>query len=345
MIIPKHGGDIYTNKIEYDFSANLNPLGIPEGVKNVLKDSVGNWDNYPDHFCRELRLSLSEYEVFPSQNIVCGNGAADLIHRLVAVVKPKKALISAPTFSEYENALIQNTSLIIKHYLSKETGFSIDEGILNKLNSSIDMLFLCNPNNPTGQTINKELLEKIAEKCISENIIFVCDECFLPFVSDSSNKSVRWFMNENIVILKAFTKFFSMAGLRLGYALFGNTTLAVKTSETGQYWSVSVPAQLAGIAALKEQEYMKKTIQLIKNEREFLMTELSEIGCTVYKSETNFILFRCDYPIDEILLKEKIAVRNCGNYDGLNKNYFRIAVRNHTENIILVSALRRALND
>ncbi|MGN0618372.1 MAG: pyridoxal phosphate-dependent aminotransferase [Ruminiclostridium sp.] len=343
MAVSEHGGDIYTRRIEYDFSANLNPLGMPEGVKNALKNSVGDWESYPDPLCRKLISALSDFEKIPPANIVCGNGAADLIYRIAAAFKPKKAVIAAPTFSEYEKALRQSGSSVIKHYLSEENGFMLDDGILKILDSSIDMLFLCSPNNPTGRTVSPDLLKRICEKCRAENIIFVCDECFMPFVSDAESRSARNFLNENIIILKAFTKIFAMAGIRLGYAVFGSKQLAGILRKTGQFWSVSTPAQIAGEAALKEKEYLQKTAEFIKAERNFLTSELQKAGIIVYPSEANFLLFRCDSPLDELLIKEKIAIRNCGNFEGLNENYFRIAVRNHEENLALISAVRRVL--
>lgn len=344
MIISEHGGDIYSREIDLDFSANLNPFGMPESVKNVIINSVSEWGSYPDPLCRNLRCELSEYEDFPAENIVCGNGAADLIYRLVSAVKPKKAVITAPSFSEYEKALAENKTELTRYYLSEKADFMVDEGILDILDDSVDMLFLCSPNNPTGRLAAEKILKAAAEKCFKNDIIFICDECFLPFVTDSISKSIREFMNEKIVILKAFTKIYAMAGLRLGYALFGDKKLAEKVQHTGQYWSVSTPAQIAGIAALKETEYIEKTVELIKKEREFLMAELKKIGFKVYSSEANFILFRCGIPLDEMLLKEKIAIRNCSNYKSLGEGYYRIAVRNHEENTMLISAVRRCIN-
>ncbi|MGN0657856.1 MAG: pyridoxal phosphate-dependent aminotransferase [Ruminiclostridium sp.] len=343
MAVSEHGGDIYFRKIEYDFSANLNPLGMPGGVKNALRNSVSGWESYPDPLCRKLISALSDFEKIPPENIVCGNGAADLIYRIVAALKPQKAVISAPTFSEYEKAFGQSGSSVVKHYLSEENEFLLDDSILEILDSSIDMLFLCSPNNPTGRTINPDLLKRICDKCLAENIIFVCDECFMPFVSDAESRSARNFLNGNVIILKAFTKIFAMAGIRLGYAVFGSKLLAGTLRKTGQFWSVSTPAQIAGEAALKEKEYLKKTAELVGTERNFITSELQKTGIIVYPSETNFLLFRCGLPLDELLIKEKIAIRNCGNFEGLNENYFRVAVRNHRENLALISAVRRVL--
>ena len=344
MMISEHGGDIYSHEINLDFSANLNPFGMPESVKNALINSVSEWEKYPDPFCVKLCQKLSEYEKYPAEKIVCGNGAADLIYRLVKAVNPKRAVVTAPTFSEYEKALSENGTEIVRYHLSDKNDFSIDKGILNVLDGSIDMLFICSPNNPTGQLVPKDILKTAAEKCLENDIILVCDECFLPFVQTKKNISMREFMNENAVILNAFTKIFSMAGIRLGYALFGNSELAERVQKTGQYWSVSTPAQLAGIAAVSEKSYVIKTAQLIKKEREFLTAQLQKFGFMVFKSEANFILFRCDLPLDEMLLREKIAIRNCSNYEGLSDGYFRIAVRDHEENTMLIEAIGRCLN-
>lgn len=344
MVISEHGGDIYSSEIMLDFSANLNPLGMPESVKNTIINSASEYESYPDPLCRKLRCALSEYEDFPAWNIVCGNGAADLIYRIVKAVNPKKAIVTAPTFSEYEKALSENGTEILHYYLSEKYDFAIDKGILNVLDSSADMIFLCNPNNPTGQLVPKNILKAVAERCLENDTILVCDECFLPFVTDGKSKSIRHCINKNVIILNAFTKIYSMAGLRLGYALFGSTELAETVQKTGQYWSVSTPAQLAGIAALSEENYIEKTINLINNERKFLTAELNKFGFKVFESKANFILFNCDIPLDEMLLREKIAIRNCSNYEGLSDGYFRVAVRSREENIMLISAIRRCLN-
>lgn len=340
----EHGGDIYNNDILYDFSANLNPLGMPKGVTNVLKNSVDEWDKYPDPYCRKLTEKIGLHENFFAKNIVCGNGAADLIYRIIQAFKPPKSVICAPSFSEYEKALNEFGSKITVYRLLEKNNFILDSGIIELLTENIDMLILCSPNNPTGKTIDTEILKNICEKCLEKNIIFLCDECFMSFVKDGKNKSVRNFINKNIIILKAFTKVYAMAGLRLGYALFGNTEYAEKVRKTGQFWSVSTPAQIAGIAALDEKNYIQKTIEFIENERDFLLNELSKLNFKLYNAEANFILFKSNLPLDVLLLKHKILIRSCANFDGLGEIFFRIAVRSHEENIALIEALRRLGN-
>lgn len=342
MIKNEHGGDIFEREIVYDFSANLNPLGMPESVKNALQKSISEWEKYPDPFCRSLVKKLSERENFPPENIVCGNGAADLIFRIVQTVKPKRSVVCAPSFSEYSKALTQNGSEISAYFLSEKNGFALDEKILEMLDESVQMLILCTPNNPTGRTIDGELLRRICERCKANDIVFLCDECFIDFTENSAH--AEQFINPNVVVLKAFTKIYAMAGLRLGYALFGDDVLAEKVRKNGQFWSVSAPAQTAGEAALDEKYYLEKTLELVKKERGFLTENLRNFGFKVYPSEANFILFYTKLPLDEMLLSEKILIRNCANFDGLEQGYFRIAVRSHEENSALVSAIERCLN-
>lgn len=342
MIKSEHGGDIFEREIVYDFSANLNPLGMPESVKNALRKSISEWEKYPDPFCRSLVKKLSEREIFPPENIVCGNGAADLIFRIVQTAKPKKAVVCAPSFSEYSKALTQNGCEISAYFLSEKNGFALDEKILEMLDESVQMLILCTPNNPTGRTVDGELLRRICERCKANDIVFLCDECFIDFTENAAH--AERFLNPNVVVLKAFTKIYAMAGLRLGYALFGDAKLAEKVRRNGQFWSVSAPAQTAGEAALDEKNYLEKTLELEKTERGFLTEKLQIFGFKVYPSEANFILFYTKLPLDEMLLSEKILIRNCANFDGLEQGYFRIAVRSHEENSALVSAIERCLN-
>ncbi len=337
----EHGGNIFVNNVEYDFSANLNPLGMPVSVKKAVLD---NWDlleRYPDPDCTELRKNISEYETIPVENIVCGNGAADLIYRLVQALRPQKAVIPVPTFSEYKKALTEY-GCTVNEYLMNSDYLALNDDLLDKLTENVDMAFICHPNNPTGICISAKLLGKLAELCLKNKIYLVCDESFLGFVENGL--SIKSFLNEYVIVLKAFTKMYAMPGLRLGYALFGSSELAAKVHKTGQFWSVSAPAQTAGTAALKESGYQEKTRELISRERKYLKEQLSEMHLLYYPSQANFILFRAEKGLETALLKEKILIRCCGNYTGLDQSYYRIAIRTHEENEILVSALRRCIN-
>lgn len=343
-MVNEHGGNIYRNDVFYDFSANIDPLGLPENVKNALVNSIDMWDKYPDPYCTELTEKLSAKIGVVPENIVCGNGAADLIYRIIYTFKPKNAVICMPSFSEYEKALNEVGSKIITYNLREENDFIIEEKILNVLDNNVDMLILASPNNPTGKIISPQILEKICRKCSENNIIFLCDECFMDFVKCGKKLTAKNFMNGNVIILKAFTKIYSMAGLRLGYAIFGYAEKADLVRKAGQFWNVSTPAQIAGIAALDEDYYVKSALEIIEKERNFLQNELLKLNIKFFPSDANFILFKCNFPLDDMLLKEKILIRNCRNFKGLNDNFFRIAVRSHDENAAFISVLRRILN-
>lgn len=338
----EHGGDIYSRQIAYDFSANINPLGLPGGVRKALINHVDDSVHYPDVEATGLRTAIAEHEGMRTEQVVCGNGAADLIYRIVWALKPQKALLLAPTFSEYERALRSVGCDVGFHMLREEEAFALQEDFLDKIDGN-DMIFLCNPNNPTGRTIPGELMSRIAARCRKSGCVLVVDACFWDFVEKESSVTEKGRFEENVIILKAFTKFYAMPGLRLGYVLCGDEALAGRIRSCGQCWAVSVPAQVAGIAALKEMEYAEETLKLIPKERGYLFKALTGLGMKVYPSEANFLLFRCDRPLDRLLLKEGIAIRSCENYEGLEYGFFRIAVRIHDENEILIRAIERVL--
>lgn len=335
----KHGGDIYKRNIIYDFSANTNPFGMPEGVKKALISSVDKWNAYPDPFCRALKEKISEKTGVDPDKIVCGNGAADLIYRIVRTVDPKKAVVSAPTFSEYEKALLESKCSVSRYYTKEENDFEVKEDILELLCDDTDMLVLCSPNNPTGMIIERDILKKICEKCFEKDIVFLCDECFMEFVKNGESFSAMNFINKNVIILKAFTKIYAMAGLRLGYAVFDDASLAEKTAENGQYWSVGTPAQIAGIAALDEKLYIEKTVATVEKERLFMVQTLKELGFKVYPSKANFILFKATSLLTPLLSPKHIQLRNCGNYEGLTSDYYRTAIKLNEQNNVLLNAL------
>lgn len=337
----EHGGDIYSQKIAYDFSANINPLGLPDGVRKALLEHMEDCVHYPDVNAIKLRRAIAEHENTSLEQVVCGNGAADLIYRIVWTRKPKRALLPVPTFSEYERAL-ESVDCDVRFYrLSEKDDFTLREDFLDKIDGN-DVIFLCSPNNPTGRTVPMELLERIAERCRACGCILVVDACFWDF-AEKSSCTEKSSLRKNLIILKAFTKLYAMPGLRLGYILCGDETLAERIQNCGQCWSVSVPAQVAGVAALKETAYVKETVKLISEERKYLFEALTGLGMKVYPSEANFLLFRCEAPLDRLLLTEGIAIRSCENYRGLEYGFFRVAVRGHDENEKLVRAIERAL--
>ena len=341
-----HGGDWAGYKAEYgdeplDFSANISPLGLPEGVRTAVVESLNSAEKYPDPLCRALRAAIAEAERLSADWILCGCGAADLIYRAVLAKRPRRALVTAPTFAEYEAALSLTRCEISRYLLREENGFVLDEGFLNAITPDTDMVFLCQPNNPTGRTVPRPLLTAALERCREAGALLVMDECFCDFLDAPGAYSLKGLLGtySNLLILKAFTKLYAMAGLRLGYCLCRDAVLLDAMGRAGQPWAVSGPAQAAGVAALEEHEYVQAVRKLIGSERPRLAVELVRLGFRVIPGEANYILFFSRKPLWEPLRKRGILLRDCGNYKGLCDGWYRTAVRGRVDNDRLIAAL------
>lgn len=346
----KHGGDIYSQEGQpetnclVDYSANINPLGLPESVKTAIKKAIRDCEHYPDPFCRELVQKLAAVHAVPEQDILCGNGAADVLFRLAAAIKPRRTLLLAPTFSDYEKAVLASGSKVDYYPLLERRNFSLDKGILEALTKRIEMVILCTPNNPTGLLIEQDLLLEILERCQTMGIRLLVDECFLDFVTGGDQLSLirELKTHHQLVILKAFTKMYAMPGLRLGYCLTADTGLLERVRESSQDWSVSVLAQAAGVAALTETAYVQKTRELINGEREYLMTQMRRTGFKVYPGQANFLLCRWSGKVNWIaLLREQgFLIRDCSNFQNLSPGYYRVAVKARRTNRKLVKTIK-----
>ena len=344
MFTAPHGGDIYSHCVLYDFSANVNPLGVPKSVRKTIIQNLPVIEKYPDIHCTALKQAISRFENIRMQHIVCGNGATDLIFRIVQTLRPEKALLLSPTFSEYEKALHTFGCQIRYFDLDNHNNFIPDETLLDYLHD-IDIFFLCNPNNPIGNLVEKSLLNKIIGKCCQENIYLIIDECFLDFVKNAQQYKAT-LNNDKLIILKAFTKIFAMAGLRLGYCLCRDENLCNRIENVGSCWSVSGIAQTAGISALENaKDFISKTVEYVEKQRDFLTINLRNLSLNVFDCRANFIFLHTDLPLDTILLKQKILIRNCNNYRNLTDGYYRIAVRTEKENQLLIRTLERILSE
>ena len=251
-----HGGDWMGYREQFgrdalDFSANVSPLGLPKGVADAITAALPQADRYPDPLCRTLRAALSEAEGLPAEQILCGNGAADLIFRLALAVKPRRALVTAPTFAEYATALETVGCTVERFTLSEANDFAVTEEFLDAIVPGVEIVFLCQPNNPTGQLTALPLVEQILRRCAACGTLLVVDECFLDFLPDHALHTAKGLLGEgNLVILKAFTKLYGMAGVRLGYALSADTALLEQMQACGQPWGVSSLAQAAGLSLI-----------------------------------------------------------------------------------------------
>lgn len=333
--------------VELDFSVNTNPLGVPATVTDKILKQEKISERYPDPDCKLLVSHLEEKYHVPTRHILCGNGADDLLYRLVFAVKPKRAIIVEPTFEEYSRAL-ELVDCKISHYqLKPENQFSLDDGILPVLQDNFDMIFLCNPNNPTGQLVDHSLLMQLLMECKKRNTLLVVDECFMEFLPEWQLYSLKSEVASysNLIVIDAFTKTYSLAGFRLGFSLIGNIEILAAMKKWGQSFSVSAPAQFAGVCALLDQDYMQTTYQCLLPEREWMFQKLKALGLDVWPSYGNYLLFRAsDKTIREKLLEKKVKVRDCSHFCGLGREYCRVAIRTHKENLNFIKILRSVLD-
>ena len=344
----EHGGDWAGFERAYgapplDFSANVSPLGLTEPVRRAAAEALAAAGRYPDPHCRALREGLAAYHGVPAEWILCGGGAADLIYRLAAAKRPRAALVTAPTFSEYENALALWGCRVSGFPLREENGFSVEEDILGAIVPGLDILFLCEPNNPMGRTTDRCLLSQILERCAACGTLLAVDECFHEFLDDPPAHTLLPELSnfENLLILRAFTKSRGMAGLRLGYVLSRNGPLLEAMARSGPPWAVSGPAQAAGLAALRDDKGLEELRQLVRRERPRLAAGLAALGCRVCPGEANYLLFFHGAPdLPGRLGKRGVLVRDCSNYHGLGPGWYRAAVRTEAENTAFLTILK-----
>ena len=347
-----HGGDIWTYEEEYgslplDFSANVSPLGMPDGVRRAVIRSLDACAAYPDPACRGLRRALAERLGLSAEEILCGCGASDLLYRLAAALKPARALIPAPAFSEYESALRMTGCAVRRFPLQAEEGFRLTREFLTWITPGTDLVFLGQPDNPAGRTVEMPLLIEILTRCRKCGALLVTDECFLEFLDDPESCTLLPELQRGgLLILRSFTKLYGMAGLRLGYGLSADRTLLEKMSAAGPPWSVSGAAQAAGMAALGEEDYVSRLRALILRQRPLLAEGLRACGLDVIPGEANYLLFHtADSGFGEAMKERGILLRDCGNYCGLGPGWYRTAVRTEEENRLLLEAAGEAAGE
>ena len=345
-----HGGNIYDKDVILDFSVNINPLGMPEGVRNAIIENISEYETYPDIRYTALRKAIAGKENVQKDRILCGNGASELIMAVVRAVKPDKCAVAAPSFSGYERAVNAYGADILYYELDEKNGFGYADVCRQLMKMDIQMCFICNPNNPTGNIIPEDILINILDLCRDRNIIVVADECFLRFNPGYENISCKRFLDnyDNLVVINAFTKFYAMAGIRLGYMMSANSELINRVSLQLSEWNISSVAQMAGIAAYADIDYEKRTHELIERERKYLISELSDMKCKVYPSEADYITFRLPFNkagcmLQDELIKNKILIRSCESFHNMPSDCYRIAVKKHSDNEILINNIRQII--
>lgn len=345
-----HGGNIYGNEIEYDFSVNLNPLGPPESVRDALAAALNHVEEYPDPEYRELRRGLANYWQLAEEQLVPGNGASELIPGIIRTLSPKSCMVTAPCYSGYETALnvAAPSCRIHRIPLRAEDDFTLPENICQEIaRVKPNLLILTNPNNPNGKRISANRLREIADACRAAGTVLLVDECFLALSGGDEDSLIHCIRSEVLpaVVLRAFTKTFAIPGVRLGYAVC-SALMAERIRRELPEWNLSVFAQYAGRAALEAAAggtsgYLAASVKMIAREREYLTAELESLGFRVFPSDANYILFQSrDRELHQKLLDKGILIRDCRDYHGLTAGFYRTAVRTHRENTALLRCLR-----
>ncbi len=340
-----HGGKIPSKNSDQkiiDFSSNITPLGIPSSVKSIIKKNFDKIGFYPDPNSEQITLNLEKYTHLPKSNIIVGNGAIEILYNFcyAFLSKTTKVLIHIPTFQEYETAVKLNDCKI-SYFKSINLSKDLDSFILQIPKNGC--IFLCNPNNPTGELLSKkELLAIIIKAKKLKTLVFI-DECFIELVPDYDESVISYVKKyDNLFILRSLTKSFGLPGIRIGYAC-GSKEIIKILQKIKIPWSVNSIAQDAANEVIKNKSHITKSKFIIKKELKYLNKLISSIdGFECIPSSTNFILIKTKYNstyLQKKLLKNKILIRDCKNFRGLNEHYFRIAVKSHRDNVKLVSAL------
>ncbi len=353
MIKSGHGGDLayYAEKYQIareelvDFSANINPLGPPAEIFDIIKESFDLIKDYPQPNSKRLLELAQEKFGIDSKKIIFGNGASELLFLLMNHLRPKKVFIPRPTFSEYERAA-RAVEASINWIDLKEDFQKIDKSFIKNLASG-DVVFICNPNNPTASSFTREDILDILNDLRKKKAYLFLDESFVDFLDSGKDASLRGELAkyENLFILYSLTKIYSIPGLRLGL-MFGPEEIIAKLYEAKDPWNLNIFAQKAGEYLLKNESFIEETSRYFYQERKRVFEEFKKISSLkTFEPRANFIFFEIlnDKKVEdlqEFLIKEKIMIRDCSNYPGLSDKHFRTAIKSKEENNLLLKNIK-----
>ena len=358
-----HGSDlekieeIYHIKKEdiTSFSANVNPLGISPLLRDTLAKHVDAITSYPDREYTQLRKSICAYTGANFENIIVGNGSTELISLFIQTTHPKKALILGPTYSEYEREISLEGGHTLYYPLKEENNFQMDvEDFCRQLNDSLDLLVLCNPNNPTSTAVTRKDMRKILDCALQYGISVMVDETYEEFTPEGSKISSIPLTNNynNLIVLRGISKFFAAPGLRLGYAVTGNPDLLKYINTKKNPWTINSLAEIAGCIMFSDKDYIDRTKALITGERQRMYDTLfSWKSVKVYPSCTNFLLVRIlreDVTSDMVFdhcIRKGLMIRDCSTFPFLDSSYIRFCVMSPEKNDELLEAFREILGE
>lgn len=346
--INRHGGDIYGNQVKLDYSINVNPLPVPDEIKNVIKEAADELIHYPDPKCRALHAMLEEYTGIDRRYCLLGNGASELIMNIFARIRPKRLLLFSPTFNEYERcARVHGADIYKLDYRADE------EAVVAAIKEhDIDMIVFCRPNNPTGTLFDLGQLMNLLDYCHKRQIRVLLDECFYSLCDEAdTDRAYASVIDANklraypqLVVLRAFTKCFGMPGIRLGVAYCADLDLISRIKDLLPTWNISSLAQLTACQFLRHPEYVKDYRALIKRGRDTLSAFLESKGAKVVPSSAGFIMFSTSKDLYTPLLSRGILIRDCSDMVDSKEYTYRIAVRDTEDNMELIGALEEIFN-
>lgn len=351
-----HGGEVFRIARELgvdpahllDFSASINPLGLPESVRKAIVDAVDQIVHYPDSDSTALRTVIARELGLSPDQIVVGNGSTELIGvipRAIGGVSGRGVIIE-PAFSEYERGISASGRRIGRVTLSPDDQFALHlQPIEAELRKGCDLLVVANPGNPTGRYYPLSQMEPLVAMADRHGAVTLVDEAFIDFVPGGESALPLLSRFPRLLVLRSLTKFYALPGLRLGYVAAG-VEIAGRVAALRDRWSVNTLAQAAGVAALGDHHYRAQTLSVIPREREGLRQMLEGVeGVRVLSGDANYLLLHLFPPLDPdtlipALLRERILVRSCATFHGLTPRHVRVAVRSAAENRRLVEALR-----
>lgn len=357
-----HGSDLEKIEAAYgikkesiiNYSSNVNPLGLSKNIINYLPRKIELIASYPDRNYTSLRSSISQYVHLDPAHIIVGNGSTELISHCIKTVCPKNALIIGPTYSEYEREIGLAGGHARYYPLEASNDFKINlTGLLNALSPNMDMLVICNPNNPTSTAIKKDELNIILENCKEKNIFVLIDETYVEFVFDLEMISAVQFVEafDNLMVVRGVSKFFSAPGLRLGYGLCSNRPLINKINGVKNPWTISALAAYAGELMLIDKAYIQNTHDYIAKERNKIICELSSWNFVKFiEPVANFILVKSlkqnlkASTLFESLLEKKMMIRDTSSFPLLDAYYFRFCFLNAEQNDQLLNEMKNIFN-
>ena len=345
-----HGGDIYRNKVDIDFSVNLNPLGIRPEMKEALSKALERSHEYPDSKQSLVREKMADLEDLDYGNVFAGCGASELIPAIVRSIRPGNALIYAPSYTGYERALDAAGVDILYHNTMKESGFDLTMEDAASITDKTDLVFLCDPINPTGKNLKEDVLNEMIRKAHEAGAGVILDESFY-LLSERCEGSYRTKSidllrkYDNLYILRSFTKLFCVPGIRAG-VVFGSHEGIREIAKQVPEWNLPVTSEAVistGYDIMKSGSFLRDTLEAVRSGRNYLTENLKGFGFEVYDSDTSFILFEAPEGLQTGLLAKRILIRECDDYAGLGNGYYRIAVRNEEDNNKLIKAIGECL--